>query len=512
MSFKDHDKRTFVVDACNDFTARRITKRDFLRKMALAGVGFSTFSAGMLGGRRPFNGLTGLGTPEARAAGHTDVEKWLKEVGGKYSGTKIRYSTEATPPSIVANQLAQEEFTKLTGIEVEVEIVPLEQVLAKATQDVQGQLGTYDLYYLDQSWMATFAPDTIDPTEYYASDSELAMPDFDWDDFSKPLVDGIAMYEGKMVGIPFDIPIAILMYRKDLFDKYSIEVPATMEAYMEAARIITEGEKDNNVYGNAFQARSGHYSLECDWTIFLWGHGGSIFNADNLFSGNDDFGIQGLEYYQKMLADYTPPAATTWTWDGQFQAMQQGQSAMCISWGEFFPGMDANESKVQGLMEHARPPVETNGRRPVEQAGFGEIPAVGHQGGSVIGLSAYSKNKEAAWIFMQWACSKDVMARVSTLGGGASPMRLSSFEDPRVKEKAVVGPGTTRHFDTINWTINNAMGSEPDMPLWAELANNDIPVTLGKLLTGQDYDGSAKAAMDELAQVVDQKVADAGLR
>jgi multiple sugar transport system substrate-binding protein len=50
------------------------------------------------------------------------------------------------------------------------------------------------------------------------------------------------------------------------------------------------------------------------------------------------------------------------------------------------------------------------------------------------------------------------------------------------------------------------------MPLWAELANNDIPVTLGKLLTGQEYGGSAKKAMDELAMVVDKKVADAGLR
>lgn len=510
MSFREHDRKTFIKDACDDFSARRISKREFLKKMGIAGLGFSAFSAGMLGMNRPFgrNGL--LGAPAA-AQTPPDVEKWLKDVGGKYAGTKIRYSTEATPPSIVANQLAQEEFTKITGIEVEVEIVPLEQVLAKATQDVQGQLGTYDLYYLDQSWMATFAPDTVDPKEFYAANAELAMPDFDWDDFSKPLVDGIAMYDGKMVGIPFDIPIAILMYRQDILEKYKLEVPTTMEAYMEAARIITEGEKANGVYGNAFQAKSGHYSLECDWTIYLWGHGGSIFNADNKFSGNDERGIAGLEYYQKMLKEYSPPAATTWTWDGQFQAMQQGQSAMCISWGEFFPGMDANESKVQGLMQAAKPPVETNGRRATTAAGFGEIPAVGHQGGSVIALSQYSKNKEAAWIFMQWACSKDVMARVSTLGGGASPMRLSSFEDPRVKEKAVVGPGTTRHFDIVNWTINNAMGSEPDMPIWAELSNNDIPVTLGKLLTGEAYDGSAKAAMDELAATIDKKVEEAGL-
>jgi multiple sugar transport system substrate-binding protein len=31
-----------------------------------------------------------------------------------------------------------------------------------------------------------------------------------------------------MVGIPFDIPIFILMYRKDLFDKHGLTVPTTM--------------------------------------------------------------------------------------------------------------------------------------------------------------------------------------------------------------------------------------------------------------------------------------------
>ncbi len=40
------------------------------------------------------------------------------------------------------------------------------------------------------------------------------MPGFDFEDFSKPLVSGLAEYEGKWVGIPFDIPIFVTMYRK----------------------------------------------------------------------------------------------------------------------------------------------------------------------------------------------------------------------------------------------------------------------------------------------------------
>ena len=90
-------------------------------------------------------------------------------------------------------------------------------------------------------------------------------------------------------------------------------------------------------------------------------------------------------------------------------------------------------------------------------------------------------------------------------------MRLSSFADPRVKEKARVGAGTTRHLDVVKWTIDNAMASEPDMPLWAGFSTNELPIELGKLVTGQDYNGDAKKCMDNVAKLIDAKVKEAGL-
>ena len=46
MGFKKHDKQTFIADSAAAFASRRITKREFLRRMGLAGVGFSAFSLG----------------------------------------------------------------------------------------------------------------------------------------------------------------------------------------------------------------------------------------------------------------------------------------------------------------------------------------------------------------------------------------------------------------------------------------------------------------------------------
>src|SRR5215510_4558855 len=245
MGFKKHDKQTFIADSAKAFADRRITKREFLRRMGLAGIGFSAFSLAMLGNDRPFRN-PGL-ISRANADLPDDQKKFLKEVGGQFKGAKVRYTSEATPPTVVVNQI-KNEFTDLTGIDVEVEIVPLEQVLAKATQDVQGQLGTYDLYYLDQSWVATFAQDCVDPIALYKDKPDLAMPGFDWDDFSKPLVDGLAKYQDKWVGIPFDIPIFILMYRQDLLEKHNIKVPTNYEEFTAAAHAIFDAEKANGVF------------------------------------------------------------------------------------------------------------------------------------------------------------------------------------------------------------------------------------------------------------------------
>ena len=501
MCFKTFDQQTFIIDTANAYTNRQISKREFLRKMGMAGIGFSAFglrrcsatARGMRNGRllgyRPM--------PEATCRTNPGQMAERKVGESKFKGAKIRYSTEATPPSVVLNQI-KKEFTDPTGIEVEIEIVPLEQVLAKATQDVQGQLGSYDLYYLDQSWISQFQPDCVDPVAYYKDKPELAMPNFDWDDFSKPLVDNIAKVDGQWMGIPFDIPIFILMYRKDILEKHKIAVPTTYEDFLAAARMITEAEKANGMFGTGLQAKSGHYSLACDWSQAVWGHGGSIFDKNKKFSGNDEPGVAGLKWYQELLK-YAPPNSTASTWDGQFEMMHSGQVALVQSWDEFFPGLDADDSKVKGLWEPAKP-LTAKALRPASEAGFNEQPNLGHQRGSCISRSKYSKNKEAAWTFMQWGCCKEIMTRC-TLVGGFAPMRNSSFADPRVKAKAKVGAGTTRHLEIVKYVIDNAMATEPHMPLWAGFSTNEIPAAIGKLLTGQAYDGDPrKCRMDAVAK------------
>ena len=101
----------------------------------------------------------------------------------------------------------------------------------------------------------------------------------------------LPIYDGKWVGIPFDIPIFITMYRKDILEKHGIKPPTKFDEFTAAVKQITEAEKANGIFGTGLQAKSGHYSLECDWTQAVWGHGGSIFGTDKKFKGNDEQGI-----------------------------------------------------------------------------------------------------------------------------------------------------------------------------------------------------------------------------
>lgn len=500
---RSSDRKLFLASVVDRYVHGKMDRRTFLRTAGKLGLG-----AGALGltAQIPFGARGGFISPAA-AQGiewQGDMMAWLKDAAKPFAGQTVRLATESTPPSNAINSALKPYFEEATGIKVEIEVLPLEQVLQKLTLDVASGLGTYDLYYLDQSWMASFSGDVVDPREKYEATPDLAMPGYDFNDFLKALVDGIAMYKGVMVGVPYDIPIFIQMYRRDLFDELGLKPATTMAEYLSNAQAIQKA-KAPNIFGTTGQMKSGHYSLECDWTAWLWGHGGSIFGADGKFTGNDERGIAAIEYWQK-LKENMPPGVDGWTWDGQGQSVGQGIAGTVLSWGELFPSWDNPESsKVSGLMEATVPP-KADALRTVQETGYGEIPGVGHQGGSSLAVSKHSKSPDAAWLFAQWATSKETQVFITTLGGGTGPTRTSAYEDPRIKANAKPGiAGTTRHLDAVRETIANHMGSEPDLPQWAEISNDAIPVELGRFWAGE-YD-SPKAAMDSIKEKVDAIVA-----
>ena len=177
---------------------------------------------------------------------------------------------------------------------------------------------------------------------------------------------------------------------------------------------------------------------------------------------------------------------------------------MLISWGEFFPGLDADDSQGRGPVgggpsarrrpSCARPPTPASARSRISATRAAR--------------SSACRNTRRTWTPPGSSCSgparKDVMTRC-TLGGGASP---DAHLVLRRSARQGGGQGRPRHhapLPAIEWTIDNVMGSEPDMPPWAGFSNNEIPVELGKLLTGQD--SSPQECMDAIKSKADELAA-----
>ncbi len=494
----DFRDKMAIANAIDGYRRGRISRRTMLQVLTAAGVGLT---ASPMRARRAF----AQGTPAATAEEQPDeIVQWLTDVGGQFSGASIKVVSEETPPSRAIINLKKSLFEDITGITVNWEVVPLDQVLAKVSQDAASQLGANDIYYFDQAWVGRFINDTFDPRELFEQKPDLAMPNYDIDDFLPTLVQHIATYGDKMIGFPCDVPIFMYFYRKDIYDQMGLTPATTMEEYLANAKAINDAMAADGTYGTVGQMKSGHYSLETDMTAYVWSHGGSVFTADGMCSLNDPAAVTGVDYMRE-LQQYMPAAVTTYDWGGQATAIQQGQGGQVITWGEDLPGWDnPDNSLVSGLMEPAPLPANT-AQRPAEEAGFEEVPDLGHQGGSTYSLSRYSKQADPAWIFLQWATSSNTQTLASVIGGGASPMRQSTFDDPRVKEMAKVGAGTTRHFPAMLEVIQTRMGTEPHLPQWPLIATDIIAVELGKLTTG-GY-GSTQEGMDTIKRLVDEAAA-----
>src|SRR4051794_481276 len=492
MNELERQRRVYVAKIAEELRVGAIDRRQFIRAAGLAGFGIA--SPKYLSGFMPAHPQAPVaGKPAGNADGDsadpgglTPQQRFLKEVGGRFKGTKIRIVSEDTAPSLIISGMMKEEFTPLTGIEVDWEIVPLDQVLARTVQDTLtgagGNKGRNDIFYWDQAWLARFVNDSIHLDELLGK-KDLAYPGYTFDDFIPQLVDATASYRGEIVGVPFDIPIFIMMYRTDIFDELNLAVPKTMTDYLDVVKAIHAAKRGRGIYGTVGQWKSGHYALQSEASAWLWAHGGHHFDKDDKPDYVNDANIRGLQYMME-LGKYMDPACTGWDWGGQSAAFARGNAGVLISWSEFFPGFDdPSKSKVAGLVEAADCPAE-DAKLTRADCGYGETPGISRQGGSCLALSRHAPNADAAWIFMQWATSADVTARANARGAN-TPIRKSNYLDARVKEKNKPGLGTTRHFEVTRRAIETRMGTSPHLPVWATLATDVNAVEYGKLTNKQ---------------------------
>jgi multiple sugar transport system substrate-binding protein len=346
------------------------------------------------------------------------AEEWGKIDWQQFKGTKLNVLATAMPVSEVYKKRI-EKFEALTGIKVNFELLNDVDRRKKQIVDFSSGMGEYDLGNIGFSNREEFAqPGYLEPLQKYLDDPKLT--DQAWYNFADYPKDVIASgySSDNLVFIPFTAEYFLFWYRKDVFSNLGLSVPKNFEELRATAEKLDEARKAGKIQEYAWAERQMPGASESGWNLFCTAN---RFKFDFIDFGkmisyvNTPKGHEVLDYYTSMVKKYAPPGSGNWTWGEIAVAFKTEKVVMTTGGNASYAYLeDPKESKVAGRVGYAPPPMAEGGKDPLWVWGWG--------------MNKSSKNKGAAWLFMQWATSPTLMKEIAPEYG--CPARQSSYADP----------------------------------------------------------------------------------
>jgi multiple sugar transport system substrate-binding protein len=347
----------------------------------------------------------------------------------QYSGTTITIVWEAGLQALDPLNFSGPKWKELTGIEVKVVEVATAEMFTKIMQDYRSGAGAYDALNVIPAWMPDLAnAGALEPLDAYVD--KYGFRD-ELQKIAPTYRDNQMMVDGKIFAFPDDGDVFVMYYRKDILGdpanqaefkaKYGrdLTVPVTWKEFDEVGQFLTD-KLQPNVYGAGF-FRQPPYTMYMFQERFR-NEGGKFFDDSMKATINSDIGVK---VFTEMREEnkFMPPGVEQWGFVENLAAFLQGQTAMTISWppyGRWAAGYGTDQevlswvpkSTIAGKVGYAMPP----GGHPELAAGF------------ALSVSSTSKNKEAAYLFIQWLNSEDIsMQRVQLPYALRDPFRDSHF-------------------------------------------------------------------------------------
>jgi multiple sugar transport system substrate-binding protein len=215
--------------------------------------------------------------------------------------------------------------------------------------------------------------------------------------------------DGGVYGLPMDSGPMALYYNKDVFDEHGIEVPATWDEYVEAARTLQAADPEvyigNDVGDPGFT------------TSMIWQAGGQPYTVDGTSVGIDftDEGSQKFaETWQQLIDEDLLAPIGGWS-DEWYQGLGDGTIATLVL-GAWMPAnLESGVPAGSGSWRVAPLPQWEEGGS-----------ASAENGGSSLAVPAASGNKELAYAFTEYAGAGDGVA--ARIAGGAFPATNAELE------------------------------------------------------------------------------------
>jgi multiple sugar transport system substrate-binding protein len=182
--------------------------------------------------------------------------------------------------------------------------------------------------------------------------------------------------------------------------------------------------------------------------------------------------VQAAEFLAKLLRQYGPPQALGYTYDQVTNALRLGRAnyashnhAFLLLLGE--PGTRVKETCNFGMM-----PAGPKGR----------FPGIASHGW---GIPTGSRNKDAAWEFIKWSMSKELVTRMVNEKGYGSVTRASILNSPAFRERTTLnGVDMTKLYVDTLATASQGHMRYRTVHVYPQ-ANAQITQALERVISGQ---------------------------
>jgi multiple sugar transport system substrate-binding protein len=334
----------------------------------------------------------------------------------KYAGTKLEANLIKGPRGDLLQRHAK-EFTELTGIIIESETIPEQQQRQKAVIELASGKPSFDVMHLSYhvqkrqfekaGWLADITP--------FMKDPNLTAPDLVESDFSAAGLSYAKNEKGQMTSLPWSVDYFILYYNKEIFEKNKVTVPKTLDEMNELAVKLTDEKAGIHGYvGRGL--KNANMTL---WTNYFLNYGGEFLDAKGNILTDGPEAIEATKCYVRSNKS-SPPGVAGFNWMEALASFAQGRAAMWVDGVGWAPGVEnPNSSRIVGKVGYAMVPAGPKGQY---SATYGDG----------IGITAASTKKEAAYLYCQWAVSKQMGARLLQAGGGV-PFRNSVLNDAETR-------------------------------------------------------------------------------